>query len=104
MRRNRYAGTCDVCSCQVKPHGGIVVRRPGGWNIRHDNCRPNLPFAHGATEIVQIDAGHFCAAVLLRNNLVIEAAPIVKYMHGWTADRVEDYCDRKSWTAKRVAT
>ena len=47
--------------------------------------------------ILQIDSGYFCAGVVLDNDRVQRTAPIVKYMLGWTLQRVRDYCERKSW-------
>lgn len=44
-----------------------------------------------------IDAPHFYAGIVLRKDRVSEAAPIVKYMLGWNAERVLEYCQRKKW-------
>lgn len=46
-----------------------------------------------------IDAPHFYAGIVLWDDRVIEAADIVKYMskHGWTRQRVRDYCAQKGW-------
>lgn len=50
------------------------------------------------TEILaMIEAPHFFVGIVLRNNRVIEAAPIVKYMKGWTRAQVRDYCVKKDW-------
>lgn len=42
---------------------------------------------------VRIIAPHFCAAVVLGT----DAAPIVRYMKGWTLEQVKAYCKRKGW-------
>ena len=44
-----------------------------------------------------IDAPHFCAGAVVFNNTVTCAAPIIKYMVGWTPERVESYCAKKKW-------
>lgn len=50
------------------------------------------------TEILAaIEAPHFYAGIVLRNNRVIEAADIVRYMRGWNRDRVRDYCRSRGW-------
>ncbi len=47
--------------------------------------------------LAQIDAPHFCAGIVLQNNIVVEAADIVKYMRKWSRDRVRSYCKQKGW-------
>jgi hypothetical protein len=50
------------------------------------------------TEILaEIDAPHFNCGIVLQDNKVIEAADIVRYMRGWTRDRVRTYCAGKKW-------
>jgi len=44
-----------------------------------------------------IDAPHFYAGIVLQDNRVSEAAPIVKYMRKWSRDKVRDYCKGKGW-------
>lgn len=57
------------------------------------------------TEILaQIDAPHFVAAIVLRGDRVIEAAPIVRFMRGWDRDRVRDYCRGKGWRVAVVTS
>lgn len=52
----------------------------------------------GGDAMIIIDAPHFNAAVVLDDNgVVVRAAPILKYMLGWTAARVVRYCFRKGW-------
>ena len=50
------------------------------------------------TEILAaIDAPHFYCGIVLQDDVVVEAAPIVKYMKRWTRARVRDYCASKGW-------
>ena len=46
----------------------------------------------------------FNAGVVLWDDRVIEAAPIVGYMKRkrWTRDQVRDYCEKKGWTVSVV--
>ena len=48
--------------------------------------------------LVRITAPHFCAGVVVRER----AAPIVKYMTGWSADRIRAYCHNKRWRCEVV--
>jgi hypothetical protein len=57
------------------------------------------------TEVLaRIKADHFTAGVLLFDDVVVEAAPIVGYMkkQKWTRDRVRDYCKAKHWEVSVV--
>jgi len=57
------------------------------------------------TEVLaQITAPHFHAGIVLWDNKVIEAAPIVGYMkkQKWTRDRVRFYCSEKGWKVSVV--
>ena len=49
--------------------------------------------------LAEIDAPHFNCGIVLQDNRVVEAAPIVAYMkkQRWTRDRVRDYCAAKGW-------
>ena len=48
--------------------------------------------------VVQIIAEkRFTAAVVIVDDEVVHAAPIVRYMIGRNAAFVKDYCDRKKW-------
>jgi hypothetical protein len=49
--------------------------------------------------VIIIDAPHFCAAVILENNRVTTAAPILKYMMGWDMGKVMWYAKKKGWKA-----
>jgi len=48
-------------------------------------------------EIVIVTAPHFMAGVCLRNDIVVRAAPILKYMIGWNFPKIEEYVARKGW-------
>jgi hypothetical protein len=57
------------------------------------------------TEILAaIDAPHFYAGIVLWDDKVVEAAPIVGYMkkQRWTRTRVRDYCKQKGWKVKVI--
>lgn len=55
------------------------------------------------TEILAaIDAPHFYAGIVLWNDLVVDAAPIVKYMRKWGRSRVRSYCANKGWKVSVV--
>lgn len=54
-------------------------------------------------------SGPFTCGIVLRSTddtrvgeRVIEAAPKVKWMKGWTRDAVRAHCQRKGWTVKVV--
>ena len=58
--------------------------------------------------LAQIDAPDapdrkgFHAGVVLWDDVVIEAAPIIRYMRKWTRDRVRNYCAGKGWSVTVV--
>lgn len=54
--------------------------------------------------LAQVTAPHFCAGfgVDVEMKTVCDAAPIIRYMVGWTANRVADYCYGKGWKVERV--
>jgi hypothetical protein len=57
------------------------------------------------TEVLAaIDAPHFFCGVVLWDDVVVEAAPIVGYMkkQRWTRDRVRAYCQEQGWSVKVV--
>lgn len=47
--------------------------------------------------LARIVAPHFCAGIVLWDDKVVEAAPIVKYMRKWSRAKVRDYCADKGW-------
>lgn len=42
--------------------------------------------------LIRITAPHFCAGIMKG-----DAAPILRYMRGWTVKQIRDYCDKKGW-------
>jgi hypothetical protein len=51
-----------------------------------------------------IDTPYFYAAVVLdKNEVVVDAAPIIKYLMGKTVKEVQAYCKLRGWTAVRDA-
>ena len=49
------------------------------------------------SELGQVTASHFCAGLEVRDGFVRVAAPIIKYMMGWSRERVMQYCAQKGW-------
>lgn len=47
--------------------------------------------------VIAIDGGYFYAGLVVANRLVIDAAPIIKYMVGWDGKRVKEYCEKKGF-------
>jgi hypothetical protein len=58
--------------------------------------------------LAEIDApkterhGRFCAGVVLWDDKVVEVAPIVRFMKGWSRDNVRRHCVRKGWAISVV--
>jgi len=48
-------------------------------------------------QLIQIISNYFCAGILIENGYVIETAPILKYMKGWTQEKVVRYCQLKGF-------
>lgn len=54
-------------------------------------------------EIVAQIRGHgFTAGLVLWDDKVVEAAPIIRYMKNWSRQRVRDYCIVKNWQVSVV--
>lgn len=51
---------------------------------------------------IRIVAPHFVAGIDAEDGRVVEAAPILRYMIGWTGPQVAAYCTRKGWTWERL--
>lgn len=50
------------------------------------------------TELGRLTARHLCAGIVVRDGVVVEAAPILHYMLRWSKAEVEDYVvNRKHW-------
>ena len=47
--------------------------------------------------VLRITTPYACGGVILNGIVVVKCAPIFKYMHGWTKDKVEGYCAAKGW-------
>ena len=44
----------------------------------------------------------FCATLVARHGLVVETAPYLRFMRGWSGKHLADYCARKGWTWRRI--
>ncbi len=53
-------------------------------------------------QLLSIDAPHFYCGLVLSNDRVVRAAPIVRYMVGWPRRRVEGYCRARNWRIETV--
>ena len=53
---------------------------------------------------LQLTAPHFVAGLFLHvdNEVCFEAAPIIKYMRGWSLDRIVGYARYKKWQIEEV--
>jgi hypothetical protein len=61
------------------------------------------PHRGDAVALYQIDAGYFCAGIGTDDqNRVVEAAPILRYMVGWSLASALDYSERKGWAVTPV--
>jgi hypothetical protein len=50
--------------------------------------------------LVQVDGGHFCCGIILEDDVVVEAAPILrKWIIGKQRDWLRSYFKRKGWKA-----
>lgn len=47
--------------------------------------------------LVSIEAPHFTAGIVLWDDKVVEAAPIIRYMRKWSRGKVRDYCKARDW-------
>jgi hypothetical protein len=63
-------------------------------HVDHEACLPGV--------LARVTAPHFVAGLVLRAATVHEAAPILRYMLGWSAQRVARYCAHKGWGIARV--
>jgi ribonuclease HI len=59
-------------------------------------------------EVIQIEAPHFCAGVVLTDGVVTCPAPIMNYMRqghtGWTREQVLAYAEKKRWIVRLPKT
>jgi hypothetical protein len=49
-----------------------------------------------------IQAPHFYAGIVFQDEIVVESAPIISYMKGWSREKVEQYVQHKHWHINRV--
>jgi hypothetical protein len=56
-----------------------------------------------AEVLAQITAPHFCAGLIQRDGTVRQAAPIVKYMIGWSIQRAVEYARSKGWRVDPIS-
>jgi hypothetical protein len=54
------------------------------------------------SNLIQIHSSYFTAGLEWNDDVVTLAAPIIKYMKGWPAMKVIDYCARKGWKVVEV--
>jgi hypothetical protein len=47
--------------------------------------------------LAQIRSRNFTAGIVLVDDVVVETAPIVRFMRRWSRDRVRDYCRKYCW-------
>lgn len=48
--------------------------------------------------LISIEGPNFSAGLVFsRGNIVIKAAPIIKWMLGWSHGKVVTYCDNRRW-------
>lgn len=47
--------------------------------------------------ILSVDAPHFVAGIVFDQNTVKRAAPIIKYMTGWSKEKMTTYCEYRGW-------
>lgn len=62
---------------------------------RKENAGGSIP--PSSTTAIRLTSHYFCAGVVLGQKRVIRAAPILKYMKGWTRDEVLRYARNKRW-------
>jgi len=46
---------------------------------------------------------YFHAGIVLRDDKVIEAAPVIKFMKGWTRSKVRSYVNARGWKVSVVS-
>lgn len=56
-------------------------------------CLPGM----GQTRGFRIEAPHLVAGGDVQDGRCVRAAPIIRYMEGWTEERIGDYCRCKGW-------
>lgn len=51
--------------------------------------------------LIQVTAPHFVAGVVAWNGRIQEAAPILRYMVGWDAQKFTSYTAKRGWSWKK---
>src|SRR3990167_3233072 len=49
--------------------------------------------------LLQITSPYFCAGAKVRDQTIIQAAPIIRYMERWNVDKTMQYAKSKGWRA-----
>lgn len=52
--------------------------------------------------MLQVTAPYFCAGAKVRGQKIVSAAPIIKYMIGWTVNKAQQYATSKGWQARII--
>ena len=52
--------------------------------------------------LIRITSSYFCAGIEVEDQHVVNTAPILKYMNGWSMSQVIDYVKKNLWTLKVV--
>lgn len=52
--------------------------------------------------LAEIDAPSFNCGIVLQNDKVVQAAPKVYWMKGWTRDRVRKYCQMMRYKVRVI--
>lgn len=52
--------------------------------------------------LYQIQSSYFTAGCVSENEKIIVAAPIIKYMIGWTEKEMIQYCQKKNWQTIKI--
>jgi hypothetical protein len=57
---------------------------------------------HVVEILAQVSAPHFVAGIVLCDDKVTKAAPILRFMRGWSRDRVRSHCHENNWDIRVV--
>jgi hypothetical protein len=54
--------------------------------------------------LVQVSASHFCAGIVFdHRHIVVDAAPILRWSMGKSAEYLKAYFERKGWLTRLIA-
>lgn len=48
-------------------------------------------------DLFRIESLYFVAGLICVENIVTQAAPIIRYMIGWNINKVRSYCEKRKW-------